>query len=79
MSATDAIAAKVSADVAAIGNNIDQLRMAAETNAATVAQQQKELRKLEGLLSLAKEEHYCGDPKCGSPFCKAMLEAGYAP
>lgn len=52
--------------------------LAASVNPETVQEQQRELRKLEGLLALAKEEHFCGNPKCGSPFCKAMLEAGYA-
>lgn len=70
-------AARIQADIKVIGENIDQLRFAAETNAETVRKQQEELRKLEGLIALAKEEHFCGDPKCGSGFCRAMLEAGY--
>ena len=58
---------------------LDSAVIAANINADTVREQQAEIRKLEGLLSLAKEEHYCGDAECKSPFCKAMLEAGYAP
>lgn len=46
-------ALKFAADVAAIGDNIDQLRHAAQTNHATVIAQQKEIRRLRRIENVA--------------------------
>lgn len=44
-------AQKFAANVAAIGNNIDQLRLAAQTNAETVRNQQQHIHELETALN----------------------------